>query len=72
MDKHKNDLLHGKTLEHVLVFLVDYYGWAELGRIIKINCFRHDPSIKSSLIFLRKSSWARKRVEALYIKNFFG
>ena len=64
-----NNPLHGKTLEAMLVFLVDSYGWEDLGEIIPINCFRYDPSIKSSLTFLRKTPWARKKVEDLYISS---
>jgi uncharacterized protein (DUF2132 family) len=62
-----NNPLHGKTLEMILNELVDEYGWKELGRIITINCFNNDPSIKSSLAFLRKTPWARKKVEDLYL-----
>jgi uncharacterized protein (DUF2132 family) len=62
-----NDPLHGKTLEMILIHLVDRYGWEELGNIIRINCFRDNPSIKSSLKFLRKTPWARKKVEDLYV-----
>jgi uncharacterized protein (DUF2132 family) len=61
--------LHGKTLEAILIFLVDRYGWEDLGEIININCFRFDPSIKSSLTFLRKTPWARKKVEDLYLAS---
>jgi uncharacterized protein (DUF2132 family) len=64
-----NNPLHGKTLEALLVYLVSYYGWEELGEKIKINCFRKDPSIKSSLKFLRKTPWARKKVEDLYLNS---
>jgi uncharacterized protein (DUF2132 family) len=64
-----NNPLHGKTLESILVFLVDRYGWEDLGEIININCFRYDPSIKSSLTFLRKTPWARKKVEDLYLSS---
>ena len=64
-----NNPLHGKTLELILVYLVSYYGWEELGRLIAINCFRKDPSIKSSLKFLRRTPWARKKVEELYIET---
>ena len=64
-----NNPLHGKTLEAILVYLVSYYGWEELGEKIRINCFRNDPSIKSSLKFLRRTSWAREKVERLYIKT---
>jgi len=62
-----NDPLHGKTLEHIVNSLVEYYGWEQLGGHIKINCFINDPSVKSSLKFLRKTPWARKKVEDLYI-----
>jgi uncharacterized protein (DUF2132 family) len=62
-----NNPLHGITLEKILTDLVEYYGWRELGNRITINCFTHDPSIKSSLKFLRKTDWARKKVEDLYI-----
>jgi uncharacterized protein (DUF2132 family) len=64
-----NNPLHGKTLESILEFLVDRYGWENLGEIININCFRYDPSIKSSLTFLRKTPWARKKVEDLYLSS---
>ncbi|MEE4285418.1 MAG: VF530 family protein [Mariniphaga sp.] len=62
-----NNPLHGKTLEAILVYLVSYYGWEELGNRIRINCFRKDPSINSSLKFLRRTPWARKKVEELYL-----
>ena len=61
--------LHGVTLEQVLTQLVERYGWSELGRTININCFTHEPSIKSSLKFLRKTPWAREKVEALYVRS---
>lgn len=61
------DPLHGVTLEALLTELVAKYGWAELGQRIDIRCFNYDPSIKSSLQFLRKTPWARKKVEELYI-----
>jgi uncharacterized protein (DUF2132 family) len=64
-----NNPLHGKTLEMILLYLVDQYGWEELGQRITINCFIYDPSIKSSLTFLRKTPWARKKVEDLYIDS---
>lgn len=63
----KNNPLHGKTLEMVLNELVAKYGWPALGHMIRINCFNDDPSIKSSLKFLRKTPWARKKVEDLYM-----
>lgn len=69
MEEQKNNPLHGKTLEMILEHLVDLYGWEDLGSIIKINCFNFDPSIKSSLVFLRKTPWARKKVEDLYIDS---
>ena len=61
------DPLHGRTLESILLELVNHFGWEELGAIIKINCFTSNPSINSSLKFLRKTPWARKKVEDLYI-----
>jgi len=67
MEQHNNPL-HGKTLEMILNELVAQYGWPELGYRIRINCFLDDPSIKSSLKFLRKTDWARKKVEDLYIE----
>lgn len=62
-----NDPLHGKTLEFIVTELVAHFGWDELGSRIRINCFVSNPSIKSSLTFLRKTPWARKKVEDLYI-----
>ncbi|KXI23859.1 VF530 family protein [Photobacterium sanguinicancri] len=62
-----NNPLHGITLEKILTELVEHYGWDELGYRIDIRCFNQDPSIKSSLKFLRKTEWARTKVEALYI-----
>jgi uncharacterized protein (DUF2132 family) len=70
--EQQNNPLHGKTLEMVLNDLVARYGWPELGYRIRINCFLDDPSIKSSLKFLRKTDWARKKVEDLYIDTFAG
>jgi len=67
MNQVHNDPLHGKTLEFIVQFLVSYFGWEELSSIININCFKSNPSIKSSLTFLRKTPWARKKVEDLYI-----
>lgn len=63
-----NEPLHGKTLEAILTELVAHYGWQKLGSLIRINSFNSDPSIKSSLTFLRKTPWARKKVEDLYIE----
>jgi len=68
MEEQKNNPLHGKTLEAILIELVNYYGWEELGQRIRINCFNVNPSIKSSLQFLRKTPWVRKKVEDLYLK----
>jgi uncharacterized protein (DUF2132 family) len=64
-----NNPLHGKTLEAIMVYLVSYYGWDELGDIIRINSFRSNPSIKSSLKFLRRTPWAREKVEKLYVET---
>ncbi len=64
-----NNPLHGITLEKILIKLVEIYGWNELGKLIEIKCFNNDPSIKSSLKFLRKTPWAREKVEALYITS---
>ena len=61
-----NNLLHGITLERLLTELVSAYGWDGLGRRIPVRCFTHDPSINSSLKFLRRTPWARERVELLY------
>jgi len=65
--KQKNNPLHGLTLEAIVTELVDHYGWSELANLIPVNCFSNDPSIKSSLKFLRKTPWARDKVEALYL-----
>jgi uncharacterized protein (DUF2132 family) len=67
VDGQSNDPLHGKTLELILISLVDHYGWDELGRRINIRCFNSDPSVRSSLKFLRKTPWAREKVENLFI-----
>ena len=63
-----NNPLHGITLEMILNQLVEQYGWAELGKRIPINCFKENPSIKSSLKFLRRTPWARKKVEDLFLE----
>ncbi|MBL9155639.1 MAG: DUF2132 domain-containing protein [Verrucomicrobiales bacterium] len=65
---HPKDPLHGVTLETMLRRLVDYLGWEEMGYRVPIRCFTHDPSITSSLKFLRKTPWARKKVEELYLR----
>jgi uncharacterized protein (DUF2132 family) len=64
-----NDPLHGITLEMILTQLVQRYGWSELAKRIPIRCFYHEPSIKSSLKFLRRTPWARKSVEELYLRS---
>jgi uncharacterized protein (DUF2132 family) len=63
----KHDLLDGVTLEQIVTALVDDYGWEKLAKYIRIKCFATDPSIKSSLKFLRKTDWARTKVEDLYV-----
>jgi len=70
MHPQPNNPLHGVTLEKMVRSLSDHYGWEELGDIIRIRCFTYDPSVKSSLKFLRKTHWARLKVEKLYIKTF--
>ena len=65
-----NNPLHGLSLEKILTRLVEHYGWDELGSRINIRCFTANPSIKSSLTFLRKTPWAREKVEQLYINTF--
>ncbi len=67
MDQKSKDPLHGVTLEEILKQLHAHYGWEELGAMIDIKCFNIDPSIKSSLTFLRRTPWARKKVENLYL-----
>lgn len=69
MNEQVNNPLHGKRLDAILSFLIEYYGgWERLGGFIPIKCFTHNPSIKSSLAFLRKTPWARQKVEDLYVK----
>ena len=68
-NNQKNNPLHGKTLQTIVEQLVDFYGFDTLGELIKIKCFVDNPSIKSSLTFLRKTEWARIKVEQLYIKS---
>lgn len=68
---HSKDILHGVKLADIVEKLVDYYGWEELGSRIDINCFNIDPTVKSSLKFLRRTSWARNKVEKLYINTKF-
>ena len=69
MPQQKNNPLHGKTLQSILEYLFDKYGWEELANQINIKCFKENPSIKSSLTFLRKTSWARSTVEELYLQS---
>lgn len=71
MNNQPNNPLHGITLEKLLIRLVDHYGWEELGYQIDIRCFNWEPSIKSSLKFLRKTPWAREKVEDLYLCTDF-
>lgn len=67
MNDTKNNPLHGKTLEMILTELVNHYGFEELATIIDINCFKTNPSIKSSLTFLRRTPWARTKIENIYL-----
>lgn len=66
-DGHENDPLHGITLETMLLFLVERLGWEDLAARIPVRCFSNDPSVKSSLAFLRRTPWARAKVESLYL-----
>ena len=66
-EQQTKDPLHGITLEMILTSLVEFYGWKQLGERINIRCFNEDPSVKSSLKFLRRTPWARKKVEELYL-----
>ncbi len=70
MHTQPDNPLHGATLQHIVESLADYYGWAELGQRIPIRCFTHDPSVSSSLKFLRRTPWAREKVEALYVDTW--
>lgn len=70
MSEQPNNPLHGLTLEHIVERLVEHYGWEPLARRVNINCFKNDPSVKSSLKFLRKTPWARTEVENLYLATF--
>ncbi len=69
MNKNTNNKLHGVTLEAILTKLIETYGFEELAKLIPIKCFTHEPSLSSSLKFLRRTAWARARVEALYLKS---
>lgn len=68
MQSQPNNPLHGITLEQMITQLVDHYGWEYLGQSITIRCFTHDPSIKSSLKFLRRTPWARQKVEQIFLQ----
>ena len=69
-NQQQNNPLHGVTLEKLLSDLVEYYDWDMLARLVPINCFINEPGMKSSLKFLRRTPWARKKVEDLYLENF--
>ena len=69
MSDQQNNPLHGVTLEQIINKLVEHYGWQQLGQRIQINCFTLDPTVKSSLKFLRRTPWARKKVEDLFINT---
>lgn len=70
MEQQPNNPLHGKTLQMIVEQLLEYYGWEKLGDRVNIRCFQDNPSVKSSLTFLRKTPWARKEVEELYLRTF--
>ena len=70
MNLHPRDPLHGITLENILNQLVQRHGWSEMGRRIPVRCFQFNPTVKSSLTFLRKTQWARTKVERLYLATF--
>jgi uncharacterized protein (DUF2132 family) len=71
MNNQTKNPLHGITLEALLIKLVEHYGFEKLGELINIRCFTHDPNIKSGLKFLRKTPWARTKVESLFLKTKF-
>ena len=66
-----NDPLHGKSLEFIVKQCVDRIGWEHMAYLVNINCFKNDPSVKSSLKFLRKTPWAREKVEKMYIERVY-
>ncbi len=70
MEQQPNNPLHGKTLQMIVEQLLEHYGWERLGDRVNIRCFQDNPSVKSSLTFLRKTPWARKEVEELYLRTF--
>ncbi len=67
--EQQHNALHGVTLEAIVSALAEHYGWEKLGQLIAIRCFQSEPSVKSSLKFLRKTPWAREKVEALYVRT---
>ena len=69
MESQPNNPLHGVKLATIVDFLVDHYGWEELGERIRINCFQSNPTVKSSLKFLRRTPWAREKLENLYLRT---
>ena len=69
-NQQPNNPLHGLTLEHILTRLADHFGWEGLAAQVNINCFKSDPSVRSSLKFLRRTPWAREKVESLYVRTF--
>lgn len=71
MSEQKNNPLHGITLKSIVEELVEKYGWEELGKKIKIRCFTENPSVNSSLTFLRRTPWAREKVEKYFVWTFF-
>ncbi len=70
MDHQPDNPLHGVTLARMVEDLSEYFGWEELGRMIPVRCFTHEPSVASSLKFLRRTPWARAKVEALYVETW--
>lgn len=70
VEKQSNDPLHGKTLEFIITYLLEQYSWDGLYTRITVNCFKENPSIKSSLKFLRKTPWARTKVETLFLNTY--
>ncbi len=70
-EEQKNNPLHGVSLETIVTKLQAHYGWEKLGGLIRIRCFQSDPSVKSSLKFLRRTPWAREKVEELYLRTRF-
>jgi len=71
-EEHKNNPMHGKTLKIIMTELVEYYGWETLSEFVNINCLQYDPSINSCLKFLRKTPWAREKIEKVYMAMIKG